>query len=282
MAMNFIRQYNSLLSSLKPGEIIVAKNVKRTNGKLIYSANKEYKLKDTAFFPQDDPNLTHILNGEDSLVGVVDENGRLFEVHTGDRNTIDTGANDLDGNSRIKHIEEKPGNYQQEGIPAGSVVFIHKFRYNEDPEGEMRRVPLVLKGRRLTKTDINFIWNVISNPRSMNNLVTMRETMNDGTTRETTIPGFTNKKALALLVRFGEQASHAGHEFVFQYANKELEDGTIVKDTSKIMITDMRKEAVLDEETGLLHRDIITLDLEKDDVLKELQEILSLVDMHIN
>lgn len=282
MAMNFIRQYNSLLSSLKPGEIIVAKNVKRTNGKLIYSANKEYKLKDTAFFPQDDPNLTHILNGEDSLVGVVDEDGRLFEVQTGDRNTIDTGANDLDGNSRIKHIEEKPGNYQQEGIPAGSVVFIHKFRYNEDPEGEMRRVPLVLKGRRLTKTDINFIWNVISNPRSMNNLVTMRETMNDGTTRETTIPGFTNKKALALLVRFGEQASHAGHEFVFQYANKELEDGTTVKDTSKILITDMRKEAVLDEETGLLHRDIITLDLEKDDVLKELQEILSLVDMHIN
>jgi hypothetical protein len=69
---------------------------------------------------------------------------------------------------------------------------------------------------------------------------------------------------------------------VFQYANKELEDGTVVKDTSKIMITDMRKEAVLDEETGLLHRDIITLDLEKDDVLKELQEILSLVDMHIN
>lgn len=282
MAMNLIRQYNALFSSLKPGEIIVAKNVKRTNGKIIYSANNEHALKDTIFFPKDDPNLTHILDGEDSLVGIVDEDGRLFEVQTGNRGTIDIGTNDFDGNTKTRRIEEVPGNYQQEGIPSGSVIFIHKFRYNEDPEGEMRRVPLVLKGRKLKKNDVDFIYNVISDPRSMNNLVPMRETFDDGTTRDTTIPGFTNKKALALLVRFGKQASHAGHEFVFQYADKELEDGTVVSDTSKIMITDMRKQPVLDEETGQLHREIITLDFKKDDVLKELREILPLVDMRIN
>nr|DAR56596.1 MAG TPA: Preprotein translocase subunit [Crassvirales sp.] len=46
MARNLIRQYRSLFNSLKPGEYIVAKNVKRTNGKLVYS-EKDHSLMDT-------------------------------------------------------------------------------------------------------------------------------------------------------------------------------------------------------------------------------------------
>nr|DAI05389.1 MAG TPA: hypothetical protein [Crassvirales sp.] len=46
MARNLIRQYQSILKELKPGEYVVAKNVKRTNGRLVYS-EKDHSLMDT-------------------------------------------------------------------------------------------------------------------------------------------------------------------------------------------------------------------------------------------
>lgn len=201
MGRNFIRQYKSLMKSLQPDEVIVAKKVERTNGVLVYK-DKNQNLLDTDFATKD--LLLNLINGEDSLVGVTDETGRVFEISTGDRETIFALNEDLDSNLREKHYRQVPGTtqvvegrlYTTESIPSGSVVFIHKFRNEEDPEDETRKIPIVLKGRKLNKKDAGFIYSIISNYKKRNEEVKFIAKLKDGTTKEVSIAGFTYIKAL--------------------------------------------------------------------------------------
>nr|DAG33236.1 MAG TPA: hypothetical protein [Caudoviricetes sp.] len=55
-----------------------------------------------------------------------------------------------------------------------------------------------------------------------------------------------------MITRFGKQASYAGHEFIFQYAEE--------KSKSKILITDMTAEPHEDND-GVLTRPKIVIDL---------------------
>ena len=87
-----------------------------------------------------------LINGVDSLVGVSD-GGIIIEVGSGNRETIWSPEFDQDGNMVSKKIRDRvvPGNIDNDSIPDGVVVFLHKFKNEEDPEdAPMRVVPLVL------------------------------------------------------------------------------------------------------------------------------------------
>lgn len=286
MARNLIRQYVQLFDSLKPGEYIIAKNVKRTNGKLQYDILNPAgrSLLGTQFLDENDERLLTLLNGSESIVGIVNESGSVFEVTSGNREIIMYPSQDLDGNLKQKTYEPKPGNFQSEGIPAGSVVFLHKFKNEEDAEtDEVRVVPVVLRGRKLSDKDINLIVYTISNYNVWNTEVPVRVTHKDGTTSESTIPGLTYQKAMKLLVRFGDQAIFAGDDFVFGYAvDENLEH---ISGHKKITITDMLADPVegVDEDGNqTFKRPIITLDLQEEPDIQRLREILKAVDIHIN
>ena len=286
MARNLIRQFKQLFESLKPGEYIIAKNVKRTNGKLQYSLSPNgTNLMDTPFFDKSNPNWNGMLNGEDSLVGVVDEYGSVVEITSGDRTPIMYPSQDKDGNLRQKNYDPKPGNQPAEGIPAGSVVYLYKFKNEEDDvNDEQRVVPILLKGRKLSDKDIDLIMFVIQNYSKWNEPIPLRVTHKDGTATTDTISGFTYQKAMKLLVRFGDQAIFAGDEFVFGYAMDE--DLNHTSGHKMVTVTDMvaQPTEVVDEETGQikLKRPIITLDLQKEGDVQHLKDILKTLDVHIN
>jgi hypothetical protein len=75
-------------------------------------------------------------------------------------------------------------------------VFIHKFKNEEDGEDEVRKVPIVLKGRKLNKKDAGLIYSIISNYKNRNEEVKLIANLKDGTTKEVQITGFTYHKLL--------------------------------------------------------------------------------------
>jgi hypothetical protein len=201
---NFIRQYNQLLATLKPGEVIVAKTVTRTNGKLIYS-KKDQNLTKTSFFKDWKNHIYNLLDGENSLVGVSD-GVRVFEISDSNRDTI--FASDYYGGDNMKiRTKELPGNtlldkedhvVVEQNIPDGSVVFLYKFRYDEDPEDKVRTIPLVLKGRKLDKAnDAKFILlTCVGHHSRLNHDATFIAELKNGKTKEVKVPGLTNRKLL--------------------------------------------------------------------------------------
>lgn len=307
MAKNLIRQYKSLFESLNPGEIIVAKHVERTNGVLVYK-DTEQNLLDTPF--ADTRTLLDLINGEESLIGLVDENGNVIEVDNfSARNVIFSREDDKDGNVQRQRYRAVPGTtklvdgelYTSKSIPAGSVVFLHKFRNDEDPSGTVRSVPIVLKGRKLNKKDAKFIYYLLRDRGQFNKDARFIAKTKDGKTRNVIIAGLTNRKLLQMIIRFGGQAVHAGHEFVFNYAAYYTEDGQLRKDYNKVLITDLRADPkpiqdpnrpgiIIQDEKGnetverlpTYHRPIIELDLRDKGDVSILVEILSKIDMHIN
>ena len=287
MGRNFLRQYYQLAKNLKPGERIVATVVKRTNGTLIYEG-KEVNLQDTQFFSKDDPRLFELINGDDSLIGVTIE-GTVREIQSGNRNflygftqeesdeVVDKKAN---GNDLQKNINSRT-------VPNGLVVFLHKFKNEEDKESDdVRTVPIVLKGMKLAGLNGGVILQILQDVASsntpgktLNDLYKVRAYKKDGTFKETTVPGLTNKKVLKLLTRFGQQADYAGDEFVFDYLVDE--DGNHTRGHQYVRITDMLSQPRMDEE-GNLHRDIVELYLGDESDVNRLRAILAATDMHIN
>ena len=294
MGRNFFRQYYQLAKTLKPGERIVATRVERTNGTIKYSG-KNKNLQDTKFLSKNDPRLLQLINGEDSLIGVSDGDV-VIEVGSGNRQTIWSPQMDQDGVLISKKIREKvlPGNQDSESIPDGVVIFLHKFRNEEDPEGEYRTVPLVLQGKNLgdpnkensrskdSETIVKILLDIANSKspkKTEDELYQVQAVNKDGSTRMTTVPGLTNSKVLKLLVRFGAQAEFANDEFIFDFLRTD--DGTRVSTRKKIVITDMRVDATEDQ-NGILHRPTVTLDLRKQEDINQLYEILARTQMHIN
>jgi len=62
----------------------------------------------------------------------------------------------------------------------------------------------MLRGRTLSNNDIDLILDIISQPGTIGDLMEVVVVENDSKRRSTTIPGFTRKKALSLLTRFGK------------------------------------------------------------------------------
>ena len=287
MGRNFLRQYYQLAKNLKKGERIVATKVTRTNGTIRYSG-KNKNLLETEFMSKNDPRLLSLINDVDSLVGVTDD-GIVVEVGSGNRQMIWSPQMDSEGNVVVKKIREKvvPGNVGSESLPDGLVIFLHKFKNEEDPENaDMRVVPLVLQGKNLDSNDGRLILKILldirnsKHPKSTrDSLFTFKVRTKDGNLRDATVPGLTNMKVIKLLTRFGKQAEYANDEFIFDYATKP--DGTPVAGHNVVRITDMRKEAT-ENEDGSLHRDTVDLDLRKEEDRNALLEILSKTQMHIN
>lgn len=291
MGRNFLRQYYQLAKKLKPGERIIATKVTRTNGVIVYEG-KDINLQNTQFFSENDPRLLELLNGDDSLVGVTD-GGNVIEITTGNRNVIWSPKVDLDGNLITQKIREQvvPGNQDAESIPNGVTIFLHKFRNEEDLEtDEPRVVPIVLRGKKLSGNTGKIIIKVLTDvskskhPKSeLDNNYKLQAIKEDGSKEFITVSGLTNKKVLQILSRFGSQAEYADHEFIFEYATNENEEGKRIRVAGYqvIRITDMRKDATLNED-GRLHRPLIDLDLRKQEDVDVLEEILNNTQMQIN
>lgn len=286
MGRNFLRQYYQLAKTLKPGEQIVATKITRTNGTIRYVGQNK-KLTDTQFMSKNDPRLLSLLNGVDSLVGVTDK-GNVVEVDSGNRETIWSPKTDIEGNLIVQKIREKvvPGNADSESMPDGIVIFLHKFKNEEDSEtDDVRTVPLVLQGKTLNKYDGNLIIKILLDlansktpSKDENTLFVAKARTKDGQLRDVTVPGLTNIKVIRLLSRFGMQAEFANDEFIFDYAHNE---GKPIAGHKIIRITDMRATPREDQD-GNLHRPTIDLDLRKQEDVNQLSEILSLTQMHIN
>nr|DAI05386.1 MAG TPA: hypothetical protein [Crassvirales sp.] len=84
---------------------------------------------------------------------------------------------------------------------------------------------------------------------------------------------------MGLITRFGRQASYAGHEFIFQYAQPYNSKDF---NPNKIKITNMEAEPVVDPATKMSSRPTIVLDISNDEDLSKLNRILTLSSMHIN
>ena len=268
MGRNFLRQYTQLAKTLKPGEQIVATKITRTNGTIRY-AGKNKNLQDTRFLSKNDPRLLSLINGTESLVGVTD-GGIVVEVGSGNREMIWSPQVDQEGNVVVKKIRDKvvPGNSDSDGMPDGVVVFLHKFKNDEDPEdAPMRVVPLVLQGKQLDNYDGRLIVKILLDiansktpDKTANDLYSITAKTKNGGTRTVTVPGLTNLKVIKLLTRFGMQAEFAGDEFIFDYATDD--SGTRIAGHKIVRITDMRAEAKTDED-GRLFRPTVDLDLRK-------------------
>jgi len=82
MGRNLLRQYQRLKKTLGPNEYIVVKGATRTNGKLVITEETR-PITETPFFDLNSDILYQLNNGEESLIGVVDRNERVFEPFTG-------------------------------------------------------------------------------------------------------------------------------------------------------------------------------------------------------
>ena len=287
MGRNFMRQYFQLAKTLKPGEQIVATKITRTNGTIKYSG-KNRNLQGTQFLAKNDPRLLSLINGTESLIGVTD-GGIVIEVGSGNRELIWSPKTDAEGNVIQKKIRYKvvPGNADSDAMPDGVVIFLHKFKNEEDPEdAEMRVVPLVLQGKNLSGYDGKLVAKILMDIASSKTpgktekeLYEFTAKLKDGSTRKVTVPGLTNLKVLKLLTRFGKQAEFANDEFIFDYATNS--EGAPLAGHKIVRITDMRAEAKEDAD-GILHRPTIDIDLRRQEDINTLLEILSLTQMHIN
>jgi len=86
MGRNLIKQFFQL-KQMFPGKTIIATKVERTNGTLVYS-DKDVNLEDTAFFSKNDPRYGKMLDGDNSIIGVVDEDGNIVEITDGKRHPL--------------------------------------------------------------------------------------------------------------------------------------------------------------------------------------------------
>lgn len=295
MARNLIRQYIQLFESLKKGEYIIAKNVQRTNGKLVYSET-DRPLYGTQFISAD-LSTNKLIDGENSLIGVVGTNGEIFEVEDAQRSSIgSTYKFDEQGKPLPKGYTPVPGNEQtqDEHMPPGSVVYLYKFKYDEDPvDAPMRVVYITLRGKKFSLNDANLIVDCLKQMARDGSKETdvvypgVRIYEDDGKGGEREVGNadeelrneITCRQILKILTRFGKQASSAGHEFIFEYADKAKKKD---KNPNKIRITDMEAEPVLDPKTNTQSRPTIVLDISEPGDVEKLIRILMKTDMHIN
>lgn len=289
LGRNFVKEYFSLLKTLKPGQKIVAKTVKRTNGKLRFG-DKDKNLTKTMFYTSGIESLKDLkLSGEDADIYISDANGVRLMTVDGTRTDLELGYSDEEPRLQRKAADRQdtsiPGKQDQEDVPAGTVVYIYKFRNEEDEPGEMRKIPITLKGRKLKEADIKFIWNIITQGKKREQLnkelLDVTEVTNSGSRKKTTIPGFSKWKALQLVTRFGQQSYYQGAEFIFRYKTTQKKDGSFIEDTNFIEITDLRKDAVLGAD-GKYHRDLVEINLNEEGAYEQLASILSLADMHVS
>lgn len=284
-----------LTSQNVPKSIIDQINKLSTFREIIDFLNGEVNLQDTAFFDKDDPRYGHMIDGENSIIGVVDERGNIVEIESGTRVPLFTPAEDLDGNLKHPKVRQytKPGN-NTDTIPPGVVMFLYRFKNEEDPEDQPERIiPIALKGMKLGQkkngvtepSDVaKYIVGVLrslASGKKPNNEIGVQAIKKDGTKEFVNVPGFTYIKALNLVTRFGQQAWYAGHEFVFDFARDENSaERDLLYGHTVVTITDMRSEPR--EVNGILHRDTINLNLGDPADIQSLLEILSELEMHIN
>lgn len=278
-----------------PKSIIDKVKACSTVEEMVSVLSQETNLQDTAFFDQDDPRYGHMLDGERSIIGVVDERGNIVEITTGTRMPLLSPSEDLDGNLKNPKVRQyvKPGN-NTETIPAGVVMFLYRFKNEEDPETQPERIiPIALKGMKLgekkngtvepskvAKYVVALLKSMASGKKPHSELE-VQAINKDGSKKFVKISGYDYLKALNIITRFGQQAWYAGHEFVFDFARDESSaERELLYGHTVITITDMRAEPR--EVNGILHRDTINLNLGDEADIQALYEILSELEMHIN
>lgn len=289
------RFMDHMVSQNIPQSILDKLNNCSTLREMIDLLNQEINLQDTAFFDQDDPRYGHMLDGERSIIGVVDERGNIVEITTGTRMPLFSPAEDLDGNLKNPKVRQyvKPGN-DTETIPSGVVMFLYRFKNEEDPETQPERIiPIALKGMKLGEKKngvtepsrvaqyVVAVLKSMASGKSPNSELQVQAIKNDGSKEFVKVDGYSHLKALNLITRFGQQAWYAGHEFVFDFArDNNSPERELLYGHTVITITDMRAEPR--EVNGILHRDTINLNLGDEADIQALYEILSELEMHIN
>ena len=180
----------------------------------------------------------------------------------------------MDGNLKNPKIRQytKPGN-DTETIPSGVVMFLHRFKNEEDPiEQPERIVPIALKGMKLGEKKngvtepskvaqyVVAILKSMASGKTPHSELQVQAIKKDGSKSFVKIEGYDCLKALNLITRFGQQAWYAGHEFIFDFARDESSpERELLYGHTVVTITDMRKEPK--EVNGILHRDTINLNL---------------------
>lgn len=286
MGRNLIRQFFQL-KQMFPGKTIIATKVERTNGSLVY-VDEDVNLEDTIFLSKNDPRYGKMLDGDDSIIGVVDEDGNIVEITDGKRHPLwSPEYTDAGLKHPKKRLDVKPGS-DFDTIPPGTVMFLYKFKFDEDPENaEPRIVPITVKGFKLSsekgpsdtaKALIAILKNVAAGGK-LSTLPKVTAVLKDGSTKKIQIPGLTRQKVIKLFTRFGQAAGYAGHEFVFDYARDG--ENNLLNGHLAVTITAMDEEPRVGED-GMLHRDPVTLRLDKEEDVQRLYNILQHVEFHIN
>lgn len=269
LCKNLRIQYYRLMNQLKPGQIIVATKVSRTNGIMIYGKDRTL-FGDAALLGKDNEKLQQLFDSSDeqngSLIGIAGPTG-VYRIDSDGLSVKDNIYVYKDSDSEYMLDPEEEDYDNPNAIEEGTIVFLHKFRYQEDPEGTYRVIPIPLKPVLLSKSEIDFIIDTLKN-KSMGDQFEAVVKNSDGTTSKKKVKNFTNERVLKMLVRFGGAAEKMGNTFVFDY--KRNKRGVPMPNV--VEITDLRDP----------NRSVISLRLDDDTDLATLRQILQLTSIHCN
>lgn len=254
-----IKQYESLKKQLKKGQRIVATSVSRTNG--VIHIGKNHAFVDSMFMSGEEI-LDQLIAGENSLLGISD-GVRVYALQQ-------------DSNKGVKPtIYAHIGDANDKDITSGTIVFIYKFKYDEDGvDAKERVIPIVLRPKNLTKNDAKTVIDILKQgPDALDGDFNATVTNSKGT-KKSKISGLSNRKVLNMLCRFGGQAAKADNNFIFDFEKNEY--GTVVKGGKSIIVSDLRKE----KRRGKYP--LATIDLTNDKDVQKLEDILQRVQLHCN
>lgn len=271
LARNLRRQFAKLSANLKAGQKIVATKVRRTNGTMVIGKNRSM-FGNATLLGNNNELLWKLFSGNiaDHLLGFVDKDGR--RVNTMVQNSSEEYPTIYEFTGKdSEELADEDGNIigSTQASEPGTIIFLHKFRYNEDAEEDGDRVvPLALKPKALSKNEIDFIIDILANNKLQDD-VEVTITRESGKKEKVKMQGVTNEQIVRMLIRYTngpvKNADGTMPRFHFYPLTKNNPNHT--------------KYKITDPSQGFKE---VVVDLSKPKGIADLTTILANVDRHVN
>lgn len=277
LGRRLVKQFETLSKQINKEQKIIATNVSRTNGQIIIGENISFV--DSVFM--NNSIMERLIAGEDSLLGISDGE-RIYALqetsNKGVKPTIYAHKGDANDSEIQKEIKSTFGKFKTNSkgsITSGTIVFLYKFKYEEDSVDDAPRViPITLRPKNLTKKDAETVIRILQQGEdALTNDFEATVTNSKGTDIKKII-GLSNRKVLNMLARFGGQAEKEGSDFIFDFSRNSY--GQIQGGGKVIVISDLRKE----KKKGKYP--LTTIDLTNEGDIEKLKSILQRVQLHCN
>lgn len=277
LGRRLVKQFETLSKQINKEQKIIATNVSRTNGQIIIGENISFV--DSVFM--NDSVMERLIAGEDSLLGISDGE-RIYALqetsNKGVKPTIYAHKGDANDSEVQKETKSTFGKFKTNSkgsITSGTIVFLYKFKYEEDSVDDAPRViPITLRPKNLTKKDAETVIRILQQGEDALTDDFEATVTNSKGTGIKKITGLSNRKVLNMLARFGGQAEKEGSDFIFDFSRNSY--GQVQGGGKVIVISDLRKE----KKKG--RYPLTTIDLTNEGDIEKLKSILQKVQLHCN